>query len=50
MLRKARIMQCRDLGRNSPLINVRDPLYLLGYGIPDIYVKRIPFSSWGNVG
>ena len=26
-------------------INVRDPLYFLGYGIPYIYVKRILFSS-----
>ena len=25
-------------------INVRDPLYFLGYGIPYIYVKRILFS------
>ena len=31
-------------------INVRDPLYFLGYGIPSIYVKRILFSSQGNVG
>ena len=26
-------------------INVRDPLYFLGYGIPYIYVKRILFFS-----
>ena len=26
-------------------INVRDPLYFLGYGIPYIYVKRILFPS-----
>ena len=26
-------------------INVRDPLYFLGYGTPHIYVKRILFSS-----
>ena len=25
-------------------INVRDPVYFLGYGIPYIHVKRIPFS------
>ena len=31
-------------------INVRDPLYFLGLGIPYIYVKRILFSSLGNVG
>ena len=27
-------------------INVRDPVYFLGYGIPYIYEKRILFSSW----
>ena len=26
-------------------INVRDPLYFLGYGIPYMYVKSILFSS-----
>ena len=26
-------------------INVRDPLYFLGYGIPYIHVKRILLSS-----
>ena len=26
-------------------INVRDPLYFLGYGIPYTYLKRILFSS-----
>ena len=31
-------------------INVRDPLYFLAYGIPYIYVNRILFSLWGNVG
>ena len=31
---------------HTPLnwINVKDPLYFLGYGIPRIYVKRILFS------
>ena len=36
--------------RGEDWINVRDPLYFLGYGIPYIYEKRILFSSWGNVG
>ena len=31
-------------------INVRDPSYFLGHGIPYSYVKNDPFSSWGNVG
>ena len=31
-------------------VNVRDFFFLfLGYGIPSIYVNRIPFSSCGNV-
>ena len=31
-------------------INVRDPLYFLGYGIPYIYENRIFFSSWRKCG
>ena len=33
-------------------INVRDPLYFLGYGIPYIYVKRILFlagAMWAKI-
>ena len=33
-------------------INVRDPLYLLGYGLPYMYVKRIsclPRVIWAKI-
>ena len=43
--------QTRNLGahscRGDIWINVRDPLYFLGYGIPHIYVKKDPFFFLG---